>query len=109
MRDGDPALIVGLGTGGDSRAVSADDGNLVGRVDLLGSTGRLLGALAALATALLLGEEGGDPGVVDEVDGSSEGAQEDDVEEDAGDGQVSLWSELCLGVRVHTSAGQRDW
>jgi hypothetical protein len=83
VRHGDPALVVGLGTRGDSRAVGADNSNLVGGVDLLGATRRLLGALAALATALLLGEEGGDPGVVDEVDGSSESAQEDDIQEDA--------------------------
>lgn len=83
VRGGDPALIVGLSTRGDSGTVSTDNSNLVGGVDLLGASGGLLGALAALAAALLLGEEGRDPGVVDEVDGSGEGAQEDSVQEDA--------------------------
>jgi len=80
---GDPARVV-LGAARDGGAISTDDGNLLGRVDLLGATGRLLRALTALAAATLLGEEGGDPGVVDEVDGATEGAQQDEVEEDAG-------------------------
>lgn len=82
--DGDPGLVVDLGTG-DGRAISANNGDLLGGVDLLGAGGRLLRALAALATAPLLGEEGGDPGVVDEVNGSAESAEEDEVEEDTGE------------------------
>jgi hypothetical protein len=83
MRSWDPALIVGFSTRGDGRAVGTDNSDLVGGVDLLGATGRLLGALATLATALLLGEEGGDPGVVDKVDGSGKGTKDDKVQENA--------------------------
>lgn len=82
MRGRDPALIV-LGARGDSRAISTNDSDLLGGIDLLGALGRLLGALTTLAAALLLGEEGGDPGVVDEVHGSSESTEEDEVEENA--------------------------
>ena len=82
----DPRLIVGRGTAGDSRAISTDNADLVGRVDLLGTARRALGTLAALAATLLLGEESGDPGVVDEVDSASESAEENEVEEDAGRG-----------------------
>jgi hypothetical protein len=82
VRRRDPALIVRLCAAGDSGAVSADNGNLVGRVDLLGAERRLLRALAALATTLLLGEEGGDPGVVDEVGDSAEDGENDEVQED---------------------------
>lgn len=80
---GDPALVVGLGAGGDGRAVGADDGHLVGRVDLLGLAGGALRALAALAAAALLREERRDPGVVDEVAGAAERGGEEEVEEDA--------------------------
>jgi hypothetical protein len=86
MSSGDPALIIGLGTSSDSRAISTNNSNLLGGVDLLGSLGRLLSTLATLAAATLLGEEGGDPGVVDEVDSSGESTEEDDVQEDAGRG-----------------------
>ena len=79
----DPGLVVGSGTAGDSRAISTDNADLVGRVDLLGTARRALGALAALTATLLLGEEGGNPGVVDEVDGTSKYTAEDEVEEDA--------------------------
>jgi hypothetical protein len=82
VRRGDPALIVGLRAGGDSRAISTNDSDLVGGVNLLASAGGPLGALAALATALLLGEEGADPGVIDEVAGATEGAEDDKVKED---------------------------
>lgn len=80
----DPRLIVGGGTAGDSRAVSTDNADLLSRVDLLGTARGALGALAALSATLLLREEGGDPGVVDEVDGTSKDTAEDEVEEDAG-------------------------
>lgn len=79
----DPGLIVGLSTAGDSRAVSTDNADLIGRVDLLGTTRRALGTLTALAATLLLREEGSDPSVVDKVDGTSEDAAENKVEEDA--------------------------
>lgn len=79
----DPALIVCLGTTSDGRAISTDHSNLLRGVDLLGTEGRLLRAFTALATALLLRKEGRNPGVVDEVDGSAEGTQEYEVQEDA--------------------------
>lgn len=80
---GDPALIVGLGARRDSRTVSADNGNLVSRVDGLGALRRSLGALATLATALLLREQSRDPSVVDEVAGAGENGSENEVEEKA--------------------------
>jgi hypothetical protein len=81
----DPALVesTSLCAASDGRAVGTNDGNLVGRVDLLGLAGGALGALAALAAAALLGEESGNPGVVDEVDDTAEGGEEEEVEEDA--------------------------
>lgn len=89
VRSGDPALVV-LGARGDRRAIGTDNSDLLRGVDLLGALGRLLGALTTLAAALLLGEESGDPGVVDEVDGSNEGAEEDEVKEDAGFKSVAI-------------------
>ena len=83
MGGGDPALVV-LRASSNSWAVSADNSNLFSGVDLLGALGGLLSALTTLAAALLLGKEGGDPGVVDKVDGSSESAEEDEVEENTG-------------------------
>jgi hypothetical protein len=89
MGCGYPALIVCLCARSNSRAVSPHNGDLVSGIDLLGAARRLLGALATLATALLLGEDGGDPGVVDEVDGSAEGAEDDQIEKYARRVQVS--------------------
>jgi hypothetical protein len=83
VRRRNPALVIGLCAGGDSGAVGTNNSNLIGRVDLLGAERRLLRALATLAAALLLGEEGGDPGVVDEVGNSAEDAQNNEVQEDA--------------------------
>lgn len=83
MRRRDPALIVRLRARRDSRAISTNDSNLLSGIDLLRSERRLLRALAALATALLLGKKGGDPGVVHEVKRAREGAENDEVEEDA--------------------------
>lgn len=65
---GDPALIVLASDGGGI----GNGLGLEGLAGLLGS--RLLGGL---------GEEGLNPGLVDEVDGSGESASEDEVEEDA--------------------------
>lgn len=73
----DPRLIVSSCAGGNSWAISANNADLVSGVDLLGTLGRTLCALAALATTLLLGEQSGDPGVVDEVDGATEDTEED--------------------------------
>jgi hypothetical protein len=83
VRCRDPALIVSLRAGSDSRAISTNDSDLIGRVDLLGTLGRPLRALSTLAATLLLGEEGGDPGVVDKVRNSTEHAQDDEIQEDA--------------------------
>lgn len=82
MRCRNPALVVRLGTRSDSRAVSTNDSNLVSGIDLLGATRGLLSALATLAAAFLLGEEGSDPGVIDEVDGSTESAEENEIKEE---------------------------
>jgi hypothetical protein len=83
----DPGLVVGSttgqGTAGDSRAISTNNADLFGRVDLLAATGGALGTLTTLAATLLLGEESGDPGVVDEVDSTGKDTAEDEVEEDA--------------------------
>lgn len=81
MLGGNPAGVVALRRG-DSGAISTDNGDLLGGIDLLGAAGGALGALTALAAALLLREEGGDPGVVDEVDGAAEDAKENEVEEE---------------------------
>jgi hypothetical protein len=83
VRRGDPALVVGLCAGSNSGAIGTHNGNLVSGVDLLGAEGRLLRALASLAAALLLGEESGDPGVVDEVGDPAEDAENNEVQEDA--------------------------
>lgn len=85
MAGGDPALVeaTSVGAAGDSWAVSANNRDLLGGVDLLALAGGARGALTALAAAALLGEESGDPGVVDEVADAAEGGEEEEVEEDA--------------------------
>lgn len=106
----DPALVVSLSTAGDGRAISTNNADLVGGVDLLGTTRGALGALTTLAAAALLREESGDPGVVDEVAGTAKDGGENEVEEDAARG-IS-W---CRGKQnvigdersEHTSEGQR--
>lgn len=75
MVGGDPAFVVCLGAGRDSRTVSADDGDLFGWIDGPGSTRGLLGALAALASTALLREECSNPGAVDEVDGAKKSSE----------------------------------
>jgi hypothetical protein len=106
----DPALVesTSLGTSSDSRAICANNRDLVGRVDLLGSLGRSLSALAALAAPLLLREQSRDPGVVDEVAGAAEGGEEEEVEEDAVVVIVSLAlsTGFCLHSQELTSAGR---
>jgi hypothetical protein len=47
------------------------------------ATGRTLGTLPTLSTALGLWEEGLDPGLIDEVEGSGEGGEEEEVQENA--------------------------
>ena len=95
---GDPALVesTSLCAAGDGRAIGTNNGNLVGGVDLLGLAGGALGTLAALAAALLLGEESGDPGVVDKVDDAAEGGEEEEVEEDAKRGSALVCGNFFL-------------
>jgi hypothetical protein len=110
----DPARVIGLGTGsGNGGAVGAENGNLLGWVDLLGAAGGLLRALTALAAAPLLRKEGRDPGIVDEVDSAAESAEEHEVEENARTGgqQSVPRGELrakAMG-RAPTFAGRRCW
>ena len=73
MAFGDPALVVVL-AGGDGSGLGAGEGG----VGVDGPLG-LLGGLGALG----LGEEGLDPGLVDEVEGSGEGTSEEEVQGDA--------------------------
>lgn len=68
---GDPALVVAGGGGGRIGGGRGDFG-----LDLLDFLG---GARSALG----LGEEGLDPGLVDKVEGTSESGRQDEVEEDA--------------------------
>ena len=94
-----PALVVGLCARCDGRAISTDDSDLIGGVDLLGLARGPLRALAALATALLLGEEGGDPSVVDEVADSTERTEDDQVKEDARGSQSATCLQAEWGSR----------
>jgi hypothetical protein len=96
---GDPALVVRLCPAGDGGSIGTHNGNLLSRVDLLGAARRLLRTLAALAAATLLGEKGGDPGVVDKVDGATKGSQEDDIEEDARKGKLVVAQSGPAGLR----------
>ena len=75
----DPALVIGLSSGCDSRVISTSNTSLVGWVDFLATAGRCFGALTTFTTTALLWEESGDPGVVDEVDGSTEGCEKDAI------------------------------
>ena len=95
----DPALIIRLlrqGTTGHSWSVSANNRILLLGVQcLLGTSRGTLGALAALSAALQLWEECLDPGLVDEVDGSYESGEEEEVKEDAGtDQSCRQWTRL---------------
>jgi hypothetical protein len=113
---GDPALIesTSLCAAGDSRAVSANDGNLVGGVDLLALARGTRGAFTTLAAATLLGEESGDPGVVDEVADTAEGGEEEEVEEDAVEiTNVSFnshvcWSAICCPKYPYICGSNQD-
>lgn len=82
----DPALIVSLSAARDSRPVSANNTDLVSRIDRLGAARRGFCALAALATTFLLRKESGNPRVIYEVGCSSEGRGENKIKEDAGEG-----------------------
>lgn len=67
---GDPALVVGLAGG-------------LGAREGIGGVDGLLDGLLGGASLLGLGEQRLDPGLVDEVEGASEGGSEDKVQEDA--------------------------
>lgn len=83
-----PTLIVSLlchRSGSNSRSISSDDGNLIINIDsLLASTGRTLGALSTLSTALGLREERLNPLPVDAESNGTSKTEEDEVEEDSG-------------------------
>lgn len=74
---GDPALIVVLARSDSNRGGFRAGERLRNIDDLLG--------LLVGARALGLGEEGLDPGLVDEVEGTGESSREEEVEEDAVD------------------------
>lgn len=94
MVSGEPALVVRLGARrGGTLAVRRDVGSRSLAAAL--STG-ILGA--RLPGALLLGEERGDPGVVDEVAGTSEGTGKDEVEEDTASKSQLGWTEESWGA-----------
>jgi hypothetical protein len=78
-----PGGIKGLCATRDSWAISTNNGDLVGWVDTLRALRRLFSALATFSTAAGLREQSLDPGTVDEIAGSAEDAQEEEVEEDA--------------------------
>ena len=78
----DPALVIRLCTTGYGWSIRSEDGDLVSWVHLLRTPRGLFRALAALASAAFLGKEGGNPGVVDEVAGTTEGSAEEKIEED---------------------------
>lgn len=83
MPSWDPALVVGLGTRCHSRAILADDRSLVSGIDGLGAARRLLRALTALAASLLLREQRGNPGIVDEVAGAAKSSRQKQVQKDS--------------------------
>lgn len=79
-----PALIVAhLSARSDSWTIGTHHGNLFAWINWLRATARTLCTLSAFAAALLLWEESGDPGAVDEVDSATEGSEDDEVQEDA--------------------------
>jgi hypothetical protein len=89
-----PALIVSLLRHGASchrGSITSNDGNLVLRGDcfLRASRGTLC-ALSALAAAAGLWEERLNPGLVDKVECASEGAEEEEIEEDAAGNELAL-------------------
>lgn len=94
----DPALIVCLLCqilGGDSWSISTNYTQLlIGWNGLLGTSQRATCALASLASALSLGEESLDPGLVDEVERTGSSGGKHKVEEDAR-GPVSIGSFNC--------------
>lgn len=102
MVGGDPVSVVSGGRGDGSRGGSLLDGR---GLALGAARGTLLAGLAALA---LLGEVGGDPDGIEEVDGTSGAGQEEEVQEETKKGRVSQLRGM-LRRRVLTSGGQRCW
>ena len=76
-----PTLIVGFCTRCHSWTISSNDRDLIRRVDLLRLTRRFLGPFAAFAAASLLWEKCSDPRAVDEVTGTTEGSEQEEVQE----------------------------
>lgn len=99
-----PTLIVSHGAAGNSWPVSTLYRDLFRRVDLLRTLGACLCAHAVLArnTAALglLGEESGDPCVVDEVGGTGKGSGQDQIQEDA-IGSSAMPSSRCDKKNAH--------
>lgn len=92
-----PAFVVCLRTTSDSWTIGPRNSYLVGGIHFLSSE-RLSGAFAALAATGFLREEGGDPGVVDEVEGAEEDSEEEEIEENSVKVvRIGLW--MPLGVR----------
>jgi hypothetical protein len=79
----DPRRIKSLCTRGHSRPISANNGGLLSWINAFRALCGCFGPLAALAAALRLWEQGFDPCAVDEVDGTREDGEEEEVEEDA--------------------------
>jgi hypothetical protein len=83
----DPALVISLlsqRTGSDSWAISTNNRDLILNIDSgLRSTRGTLSALSTFASATGLREQRLDPGFVHEVERTSEGSEEEEVEEDA--------------------------
>ena len=108
----DPALIVRLLRqilGGDSWSVSTDDTQLLfGRHSLLGTSQGAARALASLASALGLGEESLDPGLVHEEERSGSSGGKHKVEEDTRRSVSSGSIATCSWKGRHTFGGQRS-
>jgi hypothetical protein len=104
----DPARIECLCATGNSGSISAHNGNLFSGINGLGSTGGLLSTLATLSAALLLGEEARDPGRVDEVEGSTEGAEKDEVQEDAENDRLVIVWKVGVGGWEYVHLGVED-
>jgi hypothetical protein len=83
----DPALIVcllGLSASGHSRSICTNDRDLVlWSNSLLGATRGTLGTLSTLPATSGLWEESLNPGLVNEIEGSSKCGEEEEVQEDA--------------------------
>ena len=104
----DPALVISLlsqSTSSNSRPICTNDGDLVIHTNsLLGSRRGALGTLATLTTALCLREKSLNPGLVDEVQSSSDSSREEEVQKYARSGLARepvarIRSCLHLGIK----------